>query len=51
MTHSPGLASVFSPSCGGMLMTADVIQTAAIMAAMRAGVRFMAYWSGRVMTQ
>ena len=41
--HSPGLPSAFQPNNGGMLMMADKIQTAAIIAAMRAGVRFMAY--------
>jgi len=47
----PGRFSAFQPNSGGMLMTADNTQTAAIMAAMRTGVRFMAYWNGRLMTK
>ena len=51
-SHFPGMmVSLFQPNNGGMLMTPDRIQTAAIMAAMRAGVLFMAYSNGRLMTK
>ena len=51
MKHTKGGFSDFQPKRGGMEITTDSIHTLAIMRPILLGVRFIAYWNGRVITK